>query len=102
MVTAVTVMTPYDVIGRRPASPANEVRHLLAVTRIAWDNELHNVTLAEFWPEIERAVVALNETDPRRRGDAIDRFVDAVERTVEATRKRLAACDAWTRDHDPE
>ena len=43
-------------------------------------------------------IIALTFANGDRRIDALDRLLDDVLRLVSDTRKRLIACDEWTRD----
>ena len=102
---------PSDALGQplrtRAASPAErqsarELRTMLATFRTEWASEMSNISLASIWPHIERVTIASQDTDPRTRSDAADALLDAVQRAVESTHRRLRECDAWARDHDPE
>jgi hypothetical protein len=77
-----------------PAGQHDELRAMLAVIRADWRDELSNISLAALWPEISRSVLALDDTDPRRRSEAGDALLDAVLRSVEDTGRRLRACEA--------
>ena len=68
---------------------------MLAAIKTGSARELANIPLAAMWPDIERAIVALNDADPRKRSDAGDALVDRIFHVVGDTRARLAACDEF-------
>jgi hypothetical protein len=64
---------------------------IIALTRELINDELSNVSLAAIWPHIERAIVALNDSDPRRRSDAADQVLDAILCTAGNTQRQAPA-----------
>jgi hypothetical protein len=103
MVSDMTHHLPNSYPAPRARSPARqndaELQHMLAAIGKDWKRELTNISLGSVWSHVERAVIALNSSDPRKRSDAGDALLDAVLKIVETTSARLQACDAWERDH---
>ena len=83
-----------DRVRRSLARQSDELRHMLTAIKTDWQRELTNISMAAFWPDIERAVIALNDSDANRRSNAVDRLLDGIERAVQTCHTRLAKCDA--------
>jgi len=58
-------------------------------------DELSNASLTTARPLIERTMLALNDTDARRRNAAADAMLDGILQIVGDTHRRLLACDEF-------